>query len=123
MNGDKIFVDTNIILYLLNGDMTLAELLNGKQIFISFITELELLIYSKNSMKDLKVIKELLSHCVIIDINDEIKEWVSELKRKNHFKLPDGIIIATAIYLDLPLITADQDFKKAELLNLIYYER
>lgn len=123
MNGDKIFVDTNIILYLLNGDMTLAELLNGKQIFISFITELELLSYSKNSMKDLKVIKELLSHCVIIDINDEIKEWVIELKRKNHFKLPDGIIIATAIYLDLPLITADQDFKKAELLNLIYYER
>ncbi|WP_218648158.1 PIN domain-containing protein [Winogradskyella forsetii] len=27
-------------------------------------------------------------------------------------KLLDGIIIATALYLDLPLITADSDFKK-----------
>ncbi|MBP7058590.1 type II toxin-antitoxin system VapC family toxin [Candidatus Gracilibacteria bacterium] len=123
MNGNKIFVDTNIILYLLNGDKTLAELLNGKQIYISFITELELLSYSQNSRKDLKIIKELLNQCVIIDINDEIKELVIELKKKNHFKIPDGIIIATAIYLDLPLITADQDFKKADLLNLIYYER
>ena len=43
MIGNKIFVDTNIILYLLNGDETIADLLDGKQIYISFITELELL--------------------------------------------------------------------------------
>jgi predicted nucleic acid-binding protein len=48
---------------------------------------------------------------------------VIDLKRKYRFKLPDGIIIATAIYLDLPLITADQEFKKTEQLNLIFYER
>jgi len=28
MSGNKLFLDTNIILYLLNGDLTLAELLN-----------------------------------------------------------------------------------------------
>jgi predicted nucleic acid-binding protein len=49
MNGNKVFVDTNIILYLLSGDITLAELLNGKQIYISFITQLELLSYSKST--------------------------------------------------------------------------
>jgi hypothetical protein len=38
MNGNKIFVDTNIILYLLSGDKTLAELLDRKQLYISFIT-------------------------------------------------------------------------------------
>ena len=42
MNGNKLFIDTNIILYLLNGDITLAEILNNKQIYISVITELEL---------------------------------------------------------------------------------
>ncbi len=123
MNGNKVFVDTNIILYLLAGDKTIAELLNGKQIYLSFITQLELLGYSKNSKKDLKIIKELIDQCVIIDVNDEIKEMVIDLKRKYRLKLPDGIIIATAIYLDLPLITADQEFKKAEQLNLIFYER
>jgi len=30
MNGNKLFFDTNIVLYLLNGDQTLAELLNNK---------------------------------------------------------------------------------------------
>jgi len=123
MNGNKVFVDTNIILYLLGGDKTIAELLNGKQIYISFITQLELLGYSKSTKKDLKIIQELIDQCVIIDINDEIKDMVIDLKRKYRLKLPDGIIIATAIYLDLPLITADQEFKKAEQLNLIFYER
>ena len=36
MSGRKLFLDTNIILYLLNGDETLAELLNKKQLYISF---------------------------------------------------------------------------------------
>lgn len=123
MNGNKVFVDTNIILYLLGGDLTIAELLNGKQIYISFITQLELLGYSKTTKKELKIIQEFIDQCVIIDINDEIKEKVIELKRKYRLKLPDGIIIATAMYLDLPLISADQEFKKAEALNLIFYER
>ena len=123
MNGNKIFVDTNIILYLLGGDTTIAELLNSKQLYISFITQLELLSFSKSSKKDLKIIQEIIDQCVIIDINDEIKELVIALKRKFGFKLPDGIIIATATYLDLPLISADQEFKKAEALNLIFYER
>ncbi|MCK9400676.1 MAG: type II toxin-antitoxin system VapC family toxin [Bacteroidales bacterium] len=123
MNGNKIFVDTNIILYLLNGDETLAELLNGKQLYISFITQLELLSYPKNSRKDIKIIQEFIEQCIIIDINEEIKDIVIDLKKKQQFKLPDGIIIATALYLDLPLITADQDFKKLDKLNLIFYER
>ena len=71
----------------------------------------------------IKIIKELIDHCIIIDINEEIKYIVIELKKKHHFKLPDAIIIATALYLDLPLITADQDFRKADTLNLIFYER
>lgn len=29
MSGNKIFLDTNILLYLLAGDETIAELLNG----------------------------------------------------------------------------------------------
>lgn len=39
MNGNTLFLDTNIILYLLDGDQTLAELLNDRQLYISVITE------------------------------------------------------------------------------------
>jgi predicted nucleic acid-binding protein len=45
MIGNNILVDTNIILYLLSGDQTVADFLNKKHVFVSFITELELLGY------------------------------------------------------------------------------
>jgi predicted nucleic acid-binding protein len=72
MNGNKLFLDTNILLYLLRGDDTLVEVLDKKQICISFITELELLSFPGLNKKDLKVVKDLLNECVIIDINAEI---------------------------------------------------
>lgn len=45
MNGNKLLLDTNTILYLLNGDETLADFLEQKELYISVITELELLSY------------------------------------------------------------------------------
>lgn len=35
MNGNNLFLDTNIIIYFLSGDNTLTDLLEGKSIFIS----------------------------------------------------------------------------------------
>jgi len=43
MNGNNLMIDTNIAIYLLNGNKQIADLLDQKNIFISFITELELL--------------------------------------------------------------------------------
>jgi predicted nucleic acid-binding protein len=123
MSGNKIFLDTNIILYLLGGDKTIAELLDGKQFYISFITQLELLGYSELNTKQEKIIYDLLGNCVILDINDDIKTKVVLLRKKWKLKLPDCIIIASSLYLNLPLITADEDFKRIEELNLILYEK
>ena len=123
MSGNKIFLDTNILLYLLSGDETIAELLNGKQFYISFITQLELLGYTKLDKKQEQIIQDLLSNCVIIDINDDIKSKVIRLRKRRRLKLPDSIIIASALYLKIPLITADEEFKKVEELNLILYEK
>lgn len=60
MNGSNILVDTNIILYLLGGDKTIIPLLQNKKIFISFITELELLLFKKLSENEEKIIKSFL---------------------------------------------------------------
>jgi predicted nucleic acid-binding protein len=74
MNGNKLFLDTNIILYLLNGDQTLAELLNGKQLYISVITELELFACKGITAKEEQVIKEFVSQCKTITITNEVKQ-------------------------------------------------
>jgi hypothetical protein len=42
MNGNNILLDTNIVLYLLGGEETLVPLLEDKNLFLSFITQLEL---------------------------------------------------------------------------------
>lgn len=52
MNGDKFIIDTNTVLYLLNGDETLADFLFEKQLYISVISELELLSYKKLALKN-----------------------------------------------------------------------
>jgi len=123
MNGNSIFLDTNIVLYFLAGDDTLATLLDKRQITVSFITELELLSYKNLSDADRLVISNFLSDCVIMDINTEIKKSVIDIRSKYSIKLPDAIVAATAHYVNQPLLTADSDFKKLEAFDIIYYEK
>jgi predicted nucleic acid-binding protein len=123
VNGNSLFVDTNILLYLLSGDATIAELLNEKHIYVSFVTELELLGYSNLSAMDLKAIQEIFQEVTIIDINAEIKKEVIALRKQYKLKLPDAIIAATAEVNHLPLLTADKQFSQVSELNLLLYEK
>lgn len=123
MNGNSLFVDTNILLYLLSGDATIAELLNEKHIYVSFVTELELLGYAGLSAIDLKAIQGIFQEVTIIDINAEIKKEVIALRKQYKLKLPDAIIAATAAVHHLPLLTADKQFSQISALNLLLYEK
>ena len=91
--------------------------------YISFITELEILSYQKLSRNDIAQIKKFLNKCTIIDVNGTIKEITISLRKQFNLKLPDSIIAATAMYLDLPLITADSQFKSVKDINLLFYEK
>jgi hypothetical protein len=122
MNGNKIFVDTNILIYFLQGDKDVIAMISDKEIVISFITELELLSLPKISDKSKKLIKELLKICLIIDINAEFKDLAIEFRKKSKIKLPDAIIAATAYFHQLPLLTADKQFKSIEELEVLIYE-
>jgi predicted nucleic acid-binding protein len=123
MNGSNILLDTNIVLFLLNGEQTLIPLLEEKQLYISFITQLEALGYKGISTDNQNEIRSFLSECIIIDINPTIKDFTIQLRQKYSLKLPDSIIMATSLYLNMPVISADNDFKKVEELDLLYFER
>ena len=45
MSGNRFIVDTNIVIYFLNGDPVLRKLLDRKSIHVSFVTQIELLGY------------------------------------------------------------------------------
>jgi len=123
MNGSNIFVDTNILIYLLDKDEAILALLNDNSIYISFITELELLSYRNYSSKEKEKLSELLNDCIIIDINPQIKKNAVAYRLKTKLKLPDSIIAATAQYLSLPLLTADKDFKRINEIDVLLYEK
>lgn len=123
MNGNSIFLDTNIVLYLLSGDDTIADFLNDKTVFLSFITELELLGYKEISTEELLKVESLLADSTIIDINSEIKKIVIEIRKSNKIKLPDAIIAATSHYLNNPFMTSHKDLTRLTDLNILLYEK
>ena len=72
MNGNSLLLDTNIILYLLAGNQTVADFLNNKTVFVSVVTELELLGYDGLQSEGKLIVENLLEDSTIIDINSEI---------------------------------------------------
>ena len=122
MSGNSLILDTNTVLYFLAGDQTISDFIKDKNLYISFITELELLSFDKISPSEVKIISDFLTETNIINISQEIKDIVISLRRANKLKLPDSIIAATAIALKIPLFTADKGIKSLKDLNVIYYE-
>jgi predicted nucleic acid-binding protein len=118
MNGPKYLLDTNIILYILAGNETLANHLHKKSLYTSFVSEIELFSFSRLTTKEEKSIRQFLSQFRIIDIDQSIKQEAISLRKTYALKLPDCIIAATAITLQLTLITADKQYRQIENLPL-----
>jgi len=123
MNGNKYLLDTNAVLYILDGDETLINFLFEKELYLSIISEMELLGYRNITDKEKQTLEEFLKEFIIINIDEKIKLNTIEVKKSSSMKLPDSIIAATAISLKLPLITSDKHFKNVKHLNLVYYEK
>lgn len=105
MSGDKCLIDTNIALYVLGGDQVLSHILEQKEVFLSFISEMELLAYPTLSDLEMQNVKDFLADCNIVELPSAIKQGAVELRKKHRLKLPDAIIAATSLYLNIPLIS------------------
>ncbi len=122
MNGNNIVSDTNPLIYLLNGSKKAADYLDGKQVWLSVISELELFGKKGLTPAEKHEIEFLIENCFVADINSGIKRITKDLLQTENIKLPDAIIAATAIYLDLPLLTFDSGFKNVPNLKLFILE-
>ncbi|BAU52519.1 type II toxin-antitoxin system VapC family toxin [Mucilaginibacter gotjawali] len=123
MNGTDLFIDTNICIYLLNGDIVLAELLQGQNLYISIITEMELYAYHGDNASAIQVLDNFLKSISVINIEEKVKINTIEIRKRSKLKLPDSIIAASAISFGLPLITADKGFRKVNHMDLILFEK
>jgi predicted nucleic acid-binding protein len=118
MSGNKLLLDTNVVLSIL-GSENIFSSLEGKELFISFITELELFSYPALTKAEEKGITFFLSKVTILDINRHIKLNTILLRKKYKLKLPDAIICATAASKNLTLISNDKKLKKITSLPVV----
>ena len=122
MSGiDFIVADTNILIYLQDGQPAIKPYLNSI-LYISSITEVEFLGTKDLSRTEIKIREDLIKDCVVTPFDEEIKNIAIRIKQSIKMKTPDAIIAATAIKHKLPLLTADKDFKKVTDLSLIIVE-
>ena len=123
MSGTKFLLDTNAVLYILNGDEILSQFVDDSHLFISVITQIELLSYHKFKEKEEKKIIDFIESCEVIYVNSLVAKKSIRLRKKFRKKLPDTIIASTSIVNSIPLISADKSFKGIDDLFLIFYEQ
>jgi len=119
MSGLEVFVDTNLLIRFLAGDESVHSLILENEIFLSFISELELFAKPGLSREDELSIENLLRGCHVVHYSDEMKETIIRIRRTARLKLPDSIIAASAIFHNLTMLTADAAFRRVSGLSLV----
>ncbi len=99
-------LDTNAILYLLGG--RLAHPLPDGTYFLSVVSELGLLAYPDLSPSEEAHIKAFLQDITIVELNSTVKAHAIDLRKRYRLKLPDALIVATALAFNATLLTNDQ---------------
>ncbi len=114
MSGERLLADTNVLIRMFDGEESVVALLDGADIHVSFITEIEILATTKISVAQAKVIRGFLDQCVIVGAEPEVRRYAIDFRKSTSLKVPDCIIAATSAYLNLPLVTGDKHFNKLQ---------
>jgi len=120
MTGKRALFDSNIVIYLAKREMPLSILDQFDDICISVITYMEILGFSFSTREEERYIRDLISLFTIIYVDQKIADIVVDIRKNKRIKLPDAIISATAISLDLQFVTrniADFDNINVKILN------
>ena len=120
MNGDRLLLDTNAFIYFFEGRRKITDLvIQTPVIYYSVISKIELLSSSHLSADEVAQIQNFLALCQQVNLNAKIIDQTIALRQSYRFKIPDAIIIASALNLNVPLASADTAFRKASGLTLV----
>ena len=125
----QLLVDTDILIDVSRGIPIAINRLqseaNQSILAISTITQMELIVGCRNKT-ELQNLEKFLRHYTIIKVNELISDKAIELLslyRLSHgLLIPDGLIAATAIVANTPLLSKNQrDYRFISELNLLSY--
>ena len=116
--GKKYLIDTNVVIYLLKGNLpqktlSLIEPLFENKINFSVINKIELLSHRNAAPEETYNVQKLIDQSDVHPLNDSIADMSIEVRKKYSVKLADAIIAATAIVHQYVLVTRNvKDFEK-----------
>ncbi|MFA5904296.1 MAG: type II toxin-antitoxin system VapC family toxin [Desulfobacula sp.] len=117
----KYLLDSNIIIYHLNGDKTATEFIreNINNCAISQITYVEVLSFDFENEDEHAEVKAFLECLDIFDTNKAIAIQCLKNRKKRKIKIPDNLIASTAQANNLTLVTRNSDDLKNLDINII----
>jgi toxin FitB len=121
MNGRKLLLDSNIIIYLAQKKLAPDDfILPDDLLFVSDISLMETLGYAFSDPTEKHETEALLNVLVRLPIADSVVMKVIELRQSRRMKLPDAIIAATAILNDCSVVTRNiADFTGVDGLEVL----
>ena len=118
-------IDSNVLIDYISEQLPTKSLKHLDKLFdnncyISKINRIEILGYSKYTPSSLKNISALLSNFTELNLSEEIAISTINVRKTKRIKLPDAIIVGTALVNELILITRNtSDFKNIKGLKTI----
>ena len=125
----NLLVDTDILIDVSRGIPIAINRLQSEAknstLAISTITQMELIVGCRNKT-ELQNLKRFLRRYVIIKVNEMITdkaiELLSQYRLSHGLLIADGLIAATAIVVNAPLLSKNQrDYRFISELNLLSY--
>jgi predicted nucleic acid-binding protein len=118
---DSAVFDSNILIDFLNGQpdafRTFAMV---KERYISVVARAEVLSGARDP-HSMATAHRLLGQCRMIDVDSVIADTCAALRQRSRLKLPDALIGATALVLELPLLSRDEGMIDAGIGAIIPY--
>ena len=121
---ERYLIDSNAVIDYLNGrlpvsGMNFLNVVVDDLVMVSVITKIETLGF-KTTPEDELLTNDFMDIALVIDLNDSIVNQTIAIRKMHKIKTPDAIIAATALSLDLTLISRNKsDFDKIPNLKLI----
>ncbi len=112
MSGTNYLLDTCFIIELYNGHPDIIEIIKNNRIdlnhcVISPINRMEVLGFGQLSDQDRQNLEHLLNSISKVAIDKTVEDTVINLRSRHKIKLPDAIVLATALTYNLELLSLD----------------
>ena len=117
MGVSGVLLDSNAIIYLVG--RRVSDPLPDGPYFVSAISEIEVMGFPLLSSADESNLRGFLDVVEVVGLSVEIKDLAILLKRQHRLKTPDAIIAATAVHLEIDVVSNDVGLDRVPLLRRI----